>query len=279
MDALYHYTTIDALQKILEGKDGQICFRASSAESLNDPNEYKYAMSFLISSLKRYEKHRGIAPQDSKVSFVENKKTIFQNLLPSSNGTPTILSFAKDPDNLTMWRFYGIDGKGVSIGINHNKLREYASNDKRTYLLKCLYGSDNTAKADAFWENYYENILFSNGVIKVNNDSAYEDFFELLFTAKSQHFKPEEEWRLAHLVDNFNTTPNNSSNRDYINRHGSLVPFYSHLFNKEFITSITVGPNANAKKIRHSIICYLWNNYYPIPEEAVKLSKIKYRSI
>ncbi len=116
---LYHYTTISTLQNIIDSNS----FHLRDYRYLNDPTEVKYTINILeevLNKLKSKNKitEDGIRTFHSCLSLaeIENKQ--------GYEYPPHILSFSEDRDNLSMWRAYANNAKGITIGIkppNHNK--------------------------------------------------------------------------------------------------------------------------------------------------------------
>ena len=119
---LYHYTSVETLLKIIENSNTEkICFRATHARFFNDPYEYNLAISLLKQSLVKYEKNNSI---ENKKSSNFNKR-FFTNL-GLIFGDPFLFSLSENSDNLAMWRTYGVDVKGVAIGLDKKMLEEYS---------------------------------------------------------------------------------------------------------------------------------------------------------
>lgn len=117
-----------------------MCFRATEAKSLNDPEEFKYAMRLLIESIQRYEKIQGISTSESRLPHIMGKEDLFQRVLPNYFGHPYIFSLCSDKDSLAMWRFYGNNGLGVALGLNIDEIMKYCGSLKEKFLSQCLYG-------------------------------------------------------------------------------------------------------------------------------------------
>lgn len=112
---IYHYTSLDALINILKpGENEKIFFWASHAWFLNDPLEYKFALSLLKPSLEKYERENSKQEEFSK-RLPDSFGIRLLNLAP---GEPFLFSLSELSDDLSMWRAYGFDGSGVSIGLD-----------------------------------------------------------------------------------------------------------------------------------------------------------------
>jgi len=131
---VYHYTSVDTFYNILSGvKDNKICLRATHARFMNDPKEYDYALSIMKESMIEYEIKNNINDK-RKSSYLFEKDSLFPNL-SELGGEPYLLSFSKHSDDLSMWRAYGKDGTGISIGFDSDMLNQYGKENSNTQYL------------------------------------------------------------------------------------------------------------------------------------------------
>lgn len=269
---LYHYTSVAAILKILEGNEnGKFCLRATHAKFFNDPYEYKLAISLLKSSLNRYENENSIPNKKSKLF----RKRTFSNM-GMIFGSPFILSLSENEDDLTMWRTYGLDGKGVALGLDKSKLSEY-SNSKQiinTQLLKCHYDKETIIKGlKEYWGAIYDKISIINEGKTVGMDSFgfVSDINLFSFTFKRSEYKAEKEWRLC----------SNVGDRDvnYLERDGLIIPYIEHNFANEIIKKIVIGPCVNKQLTKESIEILLRTKKIIIPRKDIITSKVPYRRI
>ena len=138
---LYHYTSLETFFKIFNTKEKKITFWATNAYYMNDPKEIAYSFKLFIDSLEFFEKETNI--KDNKLSDFF-KKTDMHNELFKMFGDPFLISFSESFDELSMWRFYGKNGDGVSIGIDREYLIEFSKTNEspNTNLIKCIYKGD-----------------------------------------------------------------------------------------------------------------------------------------
>lgn len=124
-DKLYHYTTLKALQGIVEaGK-----MRLTRIDSVNDATEVQYFHGLLKDVIKRHIRSDGRFFQDL-MNEIENKKDeIYYPKNPRGREKEDsflfykeifICSFSNCEDSLDMWKYYS-KGDGVCIGILTNK--------------------------------------------------------------------------------------------------------------------------------------------------------------
>lgn len=132
----YHYTSFDTLLKLLDGADEEnMFFHASSIFSLNDPSELRYGYNAVVEMMPELEEELhvdadyrlsrilNIGLNELSIDYLREKSLkLFQE---SSAYHPFVISLSKERESLPMWRLYGDNGNGVSIGI-----------DSRMYLVK-----------------------------------------------------------------------------------------------------------------------------------------------
>ena len=271
---LFHYTSIGTLLDILskQNEDNKICFRATHAKFLNDPSEYQLAVSLLKQSMINYENENSIKNGNSTYF---NDKLIKKLTLVSGN--PFILSFSANADDLSMWRSYGADGKGVAIGLDRKMLEAYANNDNtiNTRLLQCIYNKQKIInKLTTEWGNLYNEITFMDEGKKIGL-SSFDFFFDIInqsFSFKEEDYCVENEWRLC-----TNVTDNKTLR--YRNNGDLIVPYIEHYFNKEIIKKITVGPCVNKELSKESIEMFVKSKEYQLSSDSIIASKISYRQI
>ena len=116
---LYHYTSHDALYKIVEGKR----LRASHAYFLNDSSEIKYAIDRFIQIVN--EKAQSVTDQQDS-AFLAQVPSWLANMKSNPH---YIFSFSLSEDGnvLSQWRAYTPYGTGVSIGLNKADLERLAT--------------------------------------------------------------------------------------------------------------------------------------------------------
>lgn len=272
---LYHYTSVGTLLKIVDINDNdKICLRATNAKYFNDPHEYSLAISLLKSSMISYEKEKSI---ENKIS--QNLKNKLLTTFSTMPGTPFILSLSENPDNLTMWRTYGVDGKGVSIGFDKDMLENYAKdeNNTNTRLYECVYEKDKIFKGLLnYWSKIYNtiSIIDDNG----KNSIGFQSFrflFDIVhfsFQFKRSEYNLEREWRLC---------KNESIEKNYrfIERDGIIIPFVEHYFPKSIIKKIIIGPCTNKILTKKSILTLLKSKEFQLDSKSIITSNVPYRKL
>lgn len=119
---LYHYTSFDALGKILlekPEKGKEICFRATRYECFEDQSEFRYGIDRTQELMDEIEK--GEFVQKYKLSPDYFIAQHFESNIILSNDNipkPFVISFTDSPTSKKMWHEYGHDGDGVVMGFN-----------------------------------------------------------------------------------------------------------------------------------------------------------------
>jgi len=269
-DIIYHYTSLDALINILKpDRNEKIYFWASHAEFLNDPLEYKFALSLLKPSLEKYER------ENSK--HEELSKTLPANfgirLLELAPGEPFLLSLSELPDDLSMWRAYGANGSGVSIGLDKNMLEKLGGGGNCNFL-KCSYiEEENIVEMSNFWNSIYDALpdFIKEGSI----DGKYAlNFFKILshcFRLKNKSYSSEIEWRFCRYEW--------KENINYRMKNGLVVPYSKLPFDKNIIREIWIGPSAKADLSKKAIKMALKTYSYNVDQNFVQISTVPYRSL
>jgi len=255
--------------KILDVKeDEMITLRATHAKFFNDPYEYKLAISLLKTSMKRYERENSIEIRKS-TSF--DKKSIGSFGIVA--GHPFILSLSENSDDLTMWRTYGSDGKGVAIGLDKNMLIEYCNdkNTTNTTLIRCAYKKEAIlSNLTMYWKEWYDKIKFENKITSVSSFSFFFQISALCFSIKRAEYSNEKEWRLC-------KNEWDVKNTKFLEKDGLIVPYIEHHLPRSIIKKILIGPCANRSLTKESIDIFLKTRKYEFDKESIKISRVPYR--
>lgn len=269
---IYHYTSINTLHEIIKFSTDKICLRATHANFMNDPEEYNYANSILSQSMHKYEKENNIANKKSKHLFGTN--SLFK-AFAFLGGTPFITSFSEHKDDLSMWRAYGKNGNGISIGFDKEQLKDYCNNDsvKNTNFIQCNYAKEKLIdEMMHYWEKEYNNFkVIDNGEeISCNDFNLLFSIKNLAFSAKCSSYKTEKEWRLC---------SNREDNILFRVKENLIIPFIEHYLSKDIIKKIIIGPCLNSSQVKLGLEMFLKENEYNITKNLIKESEISYRKI
>lgn len=136
-EMLYHYTSFDALCKIVESR----IVWATDIKYLNDATEFQYGFNLAKEVYSTLNK-REIVPEirDPKLRS-DIEKLLGSNANNKNFGSYTcVFSLSTKGDLLSQWRAYCPNG-GVSIGFSKNALERLAE-QQRFKLVQCIYEPD-----------------------------------------------------------------------------------------------------------------------------------------
>ena len=114
---LYHYSSLEVLQKILDNDD----FRLSHAEYSNDQREIEQARALIVSRISSNADRVFCNALDS--AFRARAKDVDAYIFCMATG---ISSGAKPQDMLSQWRAYAQDGRGGALTIEYKGLAALA---------------------------------------------------------------------------------------------------------------------------------------------------------
>ena len=147
--SLYHYTSVDGLKGIVDGK-----FWITDSEFLNDRKEFRVASEIFTELVNKNIKDTNIKKKIRKAFAKEI------SLLQGNNQPPEdrcfVLSCSLDCDSMLMWSEYS-DFMGYCMEFDAKVLRKVF--DKRiTYQGKVVYKHDEQIK---LLSNYIDNVMFT----------------------------------------------------------------------------------------------------------------------
>lgn len=269
-DLVYHYTSVATLVKIVDSmNNGEIYLRATHVKYFNDPMEYESGLSLFKKSMIQYEQQNRIS--DPKSQRYNEDSVARLSWMP---GPPFLLSFSGNKNDLMMWRNYGDDGKGVSIGFDRKLLSEYAESNDNAKLLKCNYDEEAVVKELVEkWSKYYPSVNFmEGGGIAVGSSVRFIfDLIRTSFEYKTEEYSPENEWRLC-------KSEWKEEQIKYFERGGVIIPYVDFKFSKDIIKKIFVGPCANILATE-SIKNFIKAKGYDVNNDFIIQSKLPYRKL
>ena len=181
-EEIYHYTSIDAFQGMVE--NGEFWF--GNAANMNDKSEVKDFIMKLETSVKDE------FPQiTDKCEDFFNK--IFKRL---SKEYPYVMSFSKLHDNAAQWERYANNAKGICIGFDTEKLLQVFCYSNTTFG-DVYYNYD--IKKHAHLKTISE--YLNNGFLSWFQDekALIDNIIACGYMHKHESFKSEEEFRLSSL--------------------------------------------------------------------------------
>lgn len=278
-ESLYHYTSINTLEKILTQsiRKEYLILRSTHFEYLNDYQELNLAIDEMRKVAQKFEED-GKDKENKELSkyLDHNNWKRIMNLFELLNG-PYITSFSENSDSLPMWNMYGNNGNGVALGFQ--KIEPQHLDNERKRLKNCLY--DTESFKDLFTENFqfiYDNVNINGGNLAVDGKLALNELAFIFGTLKHKAFEFEKEWRLMKQVNiERNAIKFHSSN-------GILKPFIENKFQKSDLKKIVIGPCADKELSKRSIEMLLHNAGFSLNKKdenfvEVLISKAPYRII
>jgi hypothetical protein len=248
---LFHYASLETFLKIATNKT----IRLSDLSQSNDALEGR----FVLEHLKRGIEGCSIPPE-AKLVFVHQ----LEQMVDYQRGLGSC--FSQEKDDLSQWRGYGDDGRGVCIGFNANLLeqsvRSASDYSNRTKLIKVKYGEAGVMKLVKQLTTALDKIEIKVDSGELDNDfflywvidgpepsdfvKASGEAYAALFNAaqeafefKAQAFSSEKEWRLL-LEGGFH----DDDQIEYQARNDRIVAYYD-LPILDSISELIIGPKCN----------------------------------
>lgn len=209
-----------------------------------------------------------------KSDYLFEKRNFFE-WISLTRGEPYLLSFSEHPDDLSMWRGYGKDGTGLSIGFDLNMLKQYEKETDNILVIKCDYVHDRViSDLSKYWDKEYKNFIIyedRNQVGLNDSGSLILSIPNLCFQTKSKSYLMEKEWRLC-------KNEYDEKNVKFFVKGNLIVPFVEYQFDRSIIKKIIIGPSSNIELVEKALGLFLKKiNYYH--EGLVEKSKISYRQL
>lgn len=223
--SIYHYTSNDALLKIL----GNQSLRMSARHHLNDTMEGEQFFALL-------EKHDS-RPDKKKIEELRQSLSPFEFF---------VTCFSSEPDLLSQWRGYAGNGTGVAIGFRSEAIRAAISSSHEALLYPVVY-ADDCHGLPLQQENAINAILKRSGT---PSRGAIQSFAKERWAIKPKGFAEEKEYRLIVTLDShmgvleprtkglhIGYFATSSEVREYCDFN------FGDFHGDRFIQSITLGPN------------------------------------
>jgi hypothetical protein len=234
---LYHYTSLDVLQKIVE----RGIIWASDVRYLNDSTEYSHVIDIISS---RVEEHL-LTAEGSKTEALKELNLL---LRMGSTNDLFVSCFSTRRDDLSQWRGYCPSGIGACIGFNSEALKRVIA--PKTIpagnvglLSEVMYISKDFApRFDEIIDIAVQ--MKPDESLNVTGPSAVYTILNLLAPFyKDVSFSEEEEWRIL-----FNS--NVELGTKFRQGKSMLIPYKevdlkTHF--SQFITEVIIGPSPNMR--------------------------------
>jgi hypothetical protein len=194
---LYHYTTVDALAKIMESQR----LWATNVRYLNDPTELDHTAKLF----------REVLENESTEALSERGRDLVRELQDISKlfaGTDEhyVVCFSENPDAKTLWTTYA-RAEGVAFALDASKVGDWWSNRSLVpFLRKVIYDEAEQSKVLKALVSEAIGILDAYDIREVPVSGAlgcvaYETrraVSALALQFKSKHFVDEQEWRAVY---------------------------------------------------------------------------------
>jgi hypothetical protein len=224
---IYRYTTVSTLESMLKNNT----FRMNGINGMNDPTEIDYADSIVFGGRRPLV--------EWEPSEVEEINKVFI----------TSCSDARKRDDLTLWRLYGDDSKGVSLKL---KVENATKLSNKMIVAAVSYGARNGEHKELELIKQFADEFFKLRRVKFlfKNYNIWKHFF------KSHHYEVEKEVRLLYLKNDYATPMSD----------GWVVTYSDKIFNPTVdfklndesfplkLQEITLGPNMPEKNVNKAQI-------------------------
>lgn len=191
---LYHYTSLNGFQRILE--TGSLAL-ADIIKS-NDPAEGMYSLQMLQKAYQELYRDEEIDNDTYHrfhsvyFEFSETEKAfgrLQQAILSVSLCEPEL--------PLALWRTYGDNGRGISLGISKEKLKEIGEREDFSFrAIEYLPEKEMITKYKAFWKSHIQS---QEDELK---NAIEKQYLEGYFIKRPENAY-EREWRLVYKGLNF----------------------------------------------------------------------------
>ena len=253
---LWHYTDTQGLEGIVRYQT----IRLSHPSFLNDPSELQYANSVYNEMLDKLASGQDALAQKFVSGYRAYEK---EERFPFNNHF--VASFCKDRDQLELWRQYGDDGRGFSLGFRVKELKEVVTR-QALYVYRVLYDRDEqdalTNKILSFFLSEFQKIHEAGENSNIIICEVYAplhtalDFFTPFF--KHRCYTNEQENRLvlhgSHTVDH---------EMKFLARRGYFKPYIDFKIRAEGafpLDTVVVGPAAPRSWSKRSLQMFLINH-------------------
>lgn len=156
-DIVYHYTSVETLYKILDSVDenGNITLHLNSIRNMNDKFEglagLDVALRYFEEHEQKREEHENFYKSLQAIEKLEKKDDDIHSLSDDDSSqyplfdTIFSMSFSQKHDDLSQWRAYGDNAKGVAIGLDFQILKDTCKEYKNIRFDKVEYVVPNTS--------------------------------------------------------------------------------------------------------------------------------------
>lgn len=263
---LYHYTTMGALFKIIDGikeRNNHYYFElfATHYRFVNDPTEYKFVDNCVSKAVQECA--------DNTASEVYKKYSLE---LDSNSEDPFVVSLSAAKDDLAMWRMYGDNGRGVVIGINAASVTNTFNANTSGIFNNCDYFDEESLikmfVENGVGENYYKisKNLFGNSVECQSRDAKCLQHMRIF--GKHSCYSAEDEWRIVKF--------SKLRQCEYREVNGTVVPYLRIQIPFEFLVEIVLGPCLDRELHKFSLQSFINKK---VTDSESKSPRIEFSSV
>jgi hypothetical protein len=262
----YHYTSFNNLKRILENQT----LSFTHFRHLNDPTEVDFAFDTIEKTLMSNNNTFFEHPMDvlKNILYPQHFKENSQRFMTIENLITDIyiFSFCEKPDDLPMWRWYGDNGKGISIGFKPEYFKtsiKPGDTSPVPILTKVFYDQHQLEEIASNLENITKKYIGKLTPDKIHSEIICQ-LMSLLASFKYEGYQGEQEQRLYYLETEkttkqgksyfpFDRIPDERRKKRPIKRkitEGVCLPYFdpeipyilSDKFSLDDIAEIWVGP-------------------------------------
>ena len=263
IDTMYHYCSLESFCSIIKNRELWL----TRTDYTNDKYEMQYIDHQMVNIVSELVEEKAIKKEslDEIINFYENNNWY---------GKMYIGCFSKTKENLSQWRLYSDDAKGVSIGFSTPKLScKLVIKPELSILMSGYVGYKVKYFNDEMREKIKKDIMVS-----IEKDGHYEikieDFIRYKENnyIKGDEFKYEEEYRIL-----YNPKQKNIGNAcfdvddefykedkmDFRLRSGKLIPYWKMPI-KDTINEVVLGSkcDVNAEEVKNFLRKYGFYDVY-----------------
>lgn len=291
-DLLYHYCSMDSFVNIIKNK----CVWFGNLNSMNDPSEMALNNVNIPNQVfKAYQNN----PFEFNHEHNGHVNTMKEYLYPSymeqgiiGNGkyTNSLFAFCLSPqeNELSQWRLYGDNGKGVCLGFSKTKIKEFIEKNDNIFMQEVEYSSS----LEDVVNKIVENILRKIKTLSDAKDNEKLDEYRLEYVHdvvnewpkyKVQDYSHEKEVRIIKKVktsilantDAIKLTDDDKKIEIRL-RNNELITYIPINLEELGLTTISLGPTNNNRKEMINLL--LAKSGIDVKAKRIYKSTIPYRN-
>lgn len=253
-DPVYHYTSLATFQKIVEGKQ----LRLSNVFFMNDSMEVRWFEQH-VAEVTRFIKGFPGWKADGNSSFFRRLMELLDR--HQDFGNLYCCCFSAEDDDLSQWRGYADDGRGVAIGLSLEQLLA----EQRDLKPICVEYDSSDEKLRDEVEKCIQHAVNSRANPETAAESAFILIRSLAVQFKNPKFHAEQEMRLV-LQGADSSFPINHQSEEFVDmrgrldfnhRDGVLVPYTTIELPLTSIETVMLGPRFGGPHCEKSLRLFL----------------------